>query len=41
LAGRHQGLVGDVPVDGGTQALGEVGVRRPPAQLALELRAVY
>lgn len=34
------GLVGHVPVDGGLQALGEVGVRRPPAQLALELRAV-
>lgn len=33
-------LVGHVPVDGGLQALGEVGVGRPPAQLALELRAV-
>lgn len=41
LLGRAPpGLVGDVPVDGGLQALGEVGVRRPPAQLALELRAV-
>ena len=34
------GLVLDVPVDGGLQALGEVGVRRPPAQLALELGGV-
>ena len=34
------GLVLDVPVDGLLQALGEVGVRRPPAELALELRAV-
>ena len=34
------GLVGDVPVDGLLEALGEVGVRRPPAELALELRAV-
>ena len=33
-------LVGDVPVDGGLQALGEVGVGRPPTQLALELGAV-
>lgn len=41
LLGRAPpGLVGDVPVDGGLQALGEVGVRRPPAQLALELGAV-
>ena len=41
LLGRAPpGLVGDVPVDGGFQALGEVGVRRPPAQLALELGAV-
>ena len=41
LLGRAPpGLVGDVPVDGGPQALGEVGVGRPPAQLALELRAV-
>lgn len=41
LLGRAPpGLVGDVPVDGGLQALGEVGVGRPPAQLALELRAV-
>lgn len=41
LLGRAPpGLVGDVPVDGGLQALGEVGVRRPPAQLALQLRAV-
>lgn len=30
----------DVPVDGRLQTLGEVGVCRPPAQLALELRAV-
>ena len=41
LLGRAPpGLVGDVPVDGGLEALGEVGVRRPPAELALELRAV-
>ena len=41
LLGRAPpGLVGDVPVDGGPEALGEVGVGRPPAELALELRAV-
>ena len=41
LLGRAPpGLVGHVPVDGGLEALGEVGVRRPPAELALELRAV-
>ena len=41
LLGRAPpGLVGDVPVDGLLQALGEVGVRRPPAQLALELGGV-
>lgn len=41
LLGRAPpGLVGDVPVDGGLQPLGEVGVRRPPAQLALELGGV-
>ena len=41
LLGRAPpGLVLDVPVDGGLEALGEVGVRRPPAQLALELGAV-
>lgn len=41
LLGRAPpGLVLDVPVDGGLQALGEVGVCRPPAELALELRAV-
>ncbi len=41
LLGRAPpGLVGHVPVDGGPEALGEVGVGRPPAQLALELRAV-
>ena len=41
LLGRAPpGLVGDVPVDGGLQALGEVGVRRPPAELALELGGV-
>ena len=41
LLGRAPpGLVGDVPVDRGLEAPGEVGVRRPPAQLALELRAV-
>lgn len=41
LLGRAPpGLVGHVPVDGGLEALGEVGVGRPPAQLALELGAV-
>lgn len=41
LLGRAPpGLVGDVPVDGGLEPLGEVGVGRPPAQLALQLRAV-
>ena len=41
LLGRAPpGLVGDVPVDRGLQPLGEVGVGRPPAELALELRAV-
>ncbi len=40
LGGAPPGLVGDVPVDGLLQAPGEVGVRRPPAQLALELGRV-
>ena len=40
LGGAPPGLVGDVPVDGLLQAPGEVGVRRPPAQLALELGGV-
>ena len=40
LGGAPPGLVGDVPVDGGLEALGEVGVGRPPAQLALELGRV-
>lgn len=41
LLGRAPpGLVGHVPVDGGLEALGEVGVGRPPAQLAPQLRAV-
>ena len=41
LLGRSPpGLVGHVPVDRLLQALGEVGVRRPPAQLALELGGV-
>ena len=41
LLGRAPpGLVGDVPVDGGPEAPGEVGVRRPPAELALELGGV-
>ena len=41
LLGRAPpGLVLDVPVDRLLQALGEVGVGRPPAELALELRAV-
>lgn len=40
LGGAPPGLVGHVPVDGGLQALREVGVRRPPAQLALELGRV-
>ena len=41
LLGRAPpGLVGDVPVDCGPEPPGEVGVGRPPAQLAPELRAV-
>ena len=41
LLGRAPpGLIGDVPVDRLLEPLGEVGVRRPPAELALELRAV-
>ena len=41
LLGRAPpGLVGHVPVDGGLEPLGEVGVGRPPAQLALQLRGV-
>ena len=41
LLGRAPpGLVGDVPVDRLLEPLGEVGVGRPPAQLALELRRV-
>ena len=41
LLGRAPpGLVLDVPVDGLLQAPGEVGVGRPPAELALELRRV-
>ena len=41
LLGRAPpGLVCHIPVDGGLQAPGEVGVGRPPAQLALQLRAV-
>ena len=41
LLGRAPpGLVLDIPVDGCLEPLGEVGVGRPPAQLALELRAV-
>ena len=41
LLGRAPpGLVLDVPVDGLLQALGEVGVGRPPAELALELGGV-
>ena len=41
LLGRAPpGLVGHVPVDGGLEAPGEVGVGRPPAQLALELGRV-
>ena len=40
LGGAPPGLVGDVPVDGGLEPLGEVGVGRPPAELALELGAV-
>ena len=41
LLGRAPpGLVGHVPVDRLLEPLGEVGVRRPPAELALELRAV-
>ena len=41
LLGRAPpGLVGDVPVDGGLEPLGEVGVGRPPAELALQLGRV-
>ena len=41
LLGRAPpGLVLDVPVDGLPEPLGEVGVGRPPAELALELRRV-
>ena len=41
LLGRAPpGLVGHVPVDGGPEPLGEVGVGRPPAQLALQLGGV-
>ena len=41
LLGRAPpGLVLDVPVDGGLEPLGEVGVGRPPAELALELGGV-
>ena len=41
LLGRAPpGLVGDVPVDRLLQAPGEVGVGRPPAELALELGRV-
>ena len=41
LLGRAPpGLVGHVPVDGGLEPPGEVGVRRPPAELALELGGV-
>ena len=41
LLGRAPpGLVGHVPVDGGPEALGEVGVRRAPAELGLQLGGV-
>lgn len=41
LLGRAPpGLVLDVPVDGPLEPLGEVGVRRPPAELALQLGRV-
>ena len=40
LGGAPPGLVLDVPVDGPLEPLGEVGVGRPPAQLALELGGV-
>ena len=41
LLGRAPpGLVLDVPVDGGPESHGEVGVGRPPAELALELGRV-
>ena len=40
LGGAPPGLVGDVPVDGGPEALGEVGVRRAPAELGLQLGGV-
>lgn len=40
LGGAPPGLVLHVPIDGGLEPLGEIGVGRPPAQLAPELRAV-
>ena len=41
LLGRAPpGLIFYVPVDGGPEPLGEIGMGRPPAQLALELRGV-
>lgn len=40
LGGAPPGLVLHVPVDGGLEPPGEVGVGRPPAQLALELGRV-
>ena len=40
LGGAPPGLVLHVPIDGGREPLGEIGVGRPPAQLAPELRAV-
>ena len=40
LGGAPPGLVGDVPVDRLLEPLGEVGVGRPPAQLALQLGRV-
>ena len=41
LLGRAPpGLILHIPLDGGLQAPGEIGVRRPPAELALQLGAV-
>ena len=40
LGGAPPGLIGHVPVDGGLQALGEVGVLGLPAELAAQLGGV-
>ena len=40
FGGAPPGFVGQVPVDGRLQALGEVGVGGAPAELAAQLRGV-